>query len=406
MSRHQDAVYQWTADVTTHLPHLSKPQATVLALWSLGMVLARSCSLSAVTGLLAALLGRKEAAVRQQLREFCWDAKDKAGQHRQAVAVEPCFPALLRWVLVGYAGPQLALALDATSLRDRLVVLTISVVVRGCAIPVAWTVLPAGAKRAWRPEWLRVLRLLWRAIPADWTVLVLADRGLYARWLYRRIVRLGWHPFLRINLGGKFRPAGALTFRPLASFTPVPGQSWRGTGTAFATKDCQLACTLVAYWAEGCTDPWLLLTDLPPDACDACWYGLRAWIEHSFKQIKRGGWQWQGTHMTDPGRVARHWLAIAVATLWLVRTGTTVDDDLPESTFGAVDAALAEAWRARRATRLRLVSLFRRGWVTILVAWLRGEPLPSGRFQPEPWPAVSPLPNPHETAVNEVLDAA
>ena len=24
-----------------HLPHLSKPQATVLALWSLGMVLAR-----------------------------------------------------------------------------------------------------------------------------------------------------------------------------------------------------------------------------------------------------------------------------------------------------------------------------------------------------------------------------
>jgi hypothetical protein len=130
MSRHQEAVYQWTAEVTTHLPHLSKPQATVLALWSLGMVLARSCSLTAVTAVLAALLGRKDDAVRQQLREFCWDAKDKAGQHRQAVAVEPCFPALLRWVLVGYAGPQLALALDATSLGDRLVVLTSSVVVR------------------------------------------------------------------------------------------------------------------------------------------------------------------------------------------------------------------------------------------------------------------------------------
>ncbi len=49
MAGHPEAVYQWTQEVTTHLPHLSKPQATVLALWSLGMVLARSCSLTAVT---------------------------------------------------------------------------------------------------------------------------------------------------------------------------------------------------------------------------------------------------------------------------------------------------------------------------------------------------------------------
>ena len=54
----QNAVYQWTTEVTTHLPHLSKPQATVLALWSLGMVLARSCALSAVASWLAAWLGR------------------------------------------------------------------------------------------------------------------------------------------------------------------------------------------------------------------------------------------------------------------------------------------------------------------------------------------------------------
>ena len=40
----QQAVYQWTQVVTTHMPHLSKPQATVLALWSVGMVLARSCA--------------------------------------------------------------------------------------------------------------------------------------------------------------------------------------------------------------------------------------------------------------------------------------------------------------------------------------------------------------------------
>ena len=44
--------------------------------------------------------------------------------------------------------------------------------------------------------------------------------------------------------------------------------------------------------------------------------------------------------------------------------------------------------RTRRATRLRLVSVFRRGWNLILVALLDQAPLPMGRFVPEPWPAV------------------
>ena len=123
-----------------------------------------------------------------------------------------CFAPLLGWVITEWQGTQIALALDASSLGMRFVVLALSVVYRGCAIPVAWIVLPAAKRRAWRPEWLRLLRRVHRVIPKEWTVIVLADRGLYARWLYRRIVRLGWHPFLRINTGGTFRPEGQTRF--------------------------------------------------------------------------------------------------------------------------------------------------------------------------------------------------
>ncbi len=140
----QDAVYQWTDEVTTYLPHLSASQATVLALWSLGMVLARSCALTAVTLVVATWQRRKANTVRQQLREFCYEAAAKHGHKRQDLRVEPCFAPLLRWVLAGYAGPQVALAVDATTLGSRFVVLAISVVYRGCGIPVAWAVLPAG----------------------------------------------------------------------------------------------------------------------------------------------------------------------------------------------------------------------------------------------------------------------
>jgi hypothetical protein len=201
-------VTEWTTVIQAHLPRLTKPQATVLALWSLGMVLARSCALTAVSAFLAPWLGRQENTVRQQLREFCYEAAATRGTARCALRVETCFGPLLAWVVSGWQGTQWVLALDATTLGIRFTVLVLSVVYRGCAIPVVWVVLPATAKHAWRREWLRMLRQVHRAVPRAWTVIVRADRGLYARWLFRRITRLGWHPFWRLNTGGTFRPQG------------------------------------------------------------------------------------------------------------------------------------------------------------------------------------------------------
>ena len=379
-------VYQWTKIITTHFPHLSKPQARVLALWSLGMVVARSCALSTVSGLLAQWLDRKPNTVRQQLREFCYEAPAKRGADRQEVAVETCFAPLLQWVLSWWEGHQLALALDATTLGQRFVVLAVSVLYRGCAIPVAWTVLPAGQKHAWRGEWLRMLRQVRVAVPRRFFVLVLADRGLYARWLYRRILRLGWHPLLRINTGGTFRPAASARYRPLRSLVPQPGTQWVGRGTAFVGPRRRLNCTLLARWDKGYTDPWLLLTDLAPSAGEACWYGLRAWIEQGFKITKRGGWQWQRTRMTDPHRAARLWLTVAVATLWLLSVGGAAEATIPVGTLPPLPAQLTPLPRQRQATQLRLVSVFRQGWNAILVALLTHQRLPLGRFAPEPWP--------------------
>jgi hypothetical protein len=380
---------------------LTKPQATVLALWSLGMVLARSCALTAVSAFLAPWLGRQENTVRQQLREFCYEAAAKRGTARCALRVERCFVPLLAWVVSLWQGTQLALALDATTLGTRFTVLVVSVVYRGCAIPVAWVVLSATATHAWRREWLRLLRQVHRAVPRSWTVIVLADRGLYARWLFRRITRLGWHPFLRINTGGTFRPASRVHGVPLQTLVPQPGTSWQGTGIAFKGRHRQLHCTLLARWEAGYKDPWLILTDLPPEASTACWYGLRAWIEQGFKITKRAGWQWQRTHMTKPDRAARLWLAVAVATLWLLSVGGEAEETIPASTVLDVTALVLQQPRTRRATRLRLVSVFRRGWNLILVALLDQAPLPLGRFVPEPWPVV-PVPEQEDILLPDI----
>ena len=125
--------------------HLSKSQIYVLALYSFGMVMAQSCGQTMVSANIAALLNAKESNIRQRLREWYFNRKDKRGEGRLDVDVSNSFVYLLRWVLSWWPADEkrLALAMDATSLGQNLVVLAISVVYRGCAIPIAWSILPA-----------------------------------------------------------------------------------------------------------------------------------------------------------------------------------------------------------------------------------------------------------------------
>jgi hypothetical protein len=196
-------------------------------------------------------LGCAWQTVRQRLREFYFDAADKCGLGRRELDVRVCFVPLARWVLAHWPGTRLALALGATTLADKLVILTVSVLYKGCAVPVAWKVLSAGKKHPWKGEWLALLTLIEPAIPADWQVLVLTDRGLYARWLFRAIVRQGWHPCMRINRQGTFHATGADQRQRLTAFVPRAGTGWAGQGIAFTGAERRLACTLLACWEAG-----------------------------------------------------------------------------------------------------------------------------------------------------------
>ena len=96
----------------------------------------------------------------------------------------------------------LALTMDAATLGPRCTIRTRRVVIRSSAIPVAWNIIPATAKGAGRPHRERLFGALRGVTPIDWTVIVLADRGMDARWLFHTITAMGRHPFLRINRQG------------------------------------------------------------------------------------------------------------------------------------------------------------------------------------------------------------
>ena len=391
-----ERVSQWTQTVSSHLPHLSRPQAGVLALWSLGMVLARSCGLSQVSVLLALLLGQPEETLRQRLREWYYPAPDKAGKKRRTLEVDTCFAPLLRWVLAWWPEEQqeLALALDATTLGQRFTVLCVSVLVRGCAIPVAWKVLAYNQKGSWQPYWQTLLAQLDGVIPAEWTVLVLADRGLYAPWLYRQIVTQGWHPFLRINLGAKVCVQGSDRWEWIRHWLPAPGQQWAARVACFADKQTRLEdCTLLLCHEPGYEEPWVIVTDLLPQQTHGAWYRLRAWIEGGFKDYKRGQWDWHHTKMLDPARAERLWLVLAVSTLWVVGVGSQAEVSRPAKHLEQLPpthVARQTAGSGTKGPRGRELSCLTRGRLCVLASVWRGEAWPQAALWPEQWPVHFP----------------
>ena len=167
----------------------------------------------------------------------------------------------------------------------------------------------------------------------------------------------------------------------------------------------------MACWEDGHDEPWFLVTDLAPDRAEGLWYGMRSWIEGGYKLLKSGGWQWQATRMTEPDRVERLWLVLAVATRYVLAVGGEADESefadatVPEPAGSAPRGAAASPGRARlgrrggterptpgraprrrlTGTKRRLVSIFRQGLAVLFSVLIAGHALPRPSWRPEPW---------------------
>jgi hypothetical protein len=378
--------YQLMDELEQHLPSLDPVQLRGLAWWLYGAIEAESACQSKVTQALLPFFATEHAA-RQYLREWLYDGEDRAHQVESQLAVEECFAELLSWVVAWWQGTELPLAIDATALGDTVVVLSVAVLYRGSAIPVAWKVLPANQEGAWIPEIVTLLERLAPAVPDHWTVLVLTDRGLWSPRIWQQIRANGWHPLMRIRSDATFAPHGQ-QYRSARTLLAGPGHAWVGEGTAFQYAPLRLPSTLVVVWEPGQREPWLLLTDLEQEQIGVVWYGLRIWIELGFRALKRLGWHWERTRRSNPGRVARHWLVLAVATLWTMATGSRGED---AQALGMAPQHLRTPPATAPVHATRTVSVFWRG-----VRLLRWQLLRCRRLWrrcwllPETWPEPSP----------------
>jgi hypothetical protein len=305
-------------EVRSLLPRLSLAQANVLGEMVFAMLMVDGCGMTRMCSYLSELLGQAMNTLRQKYRESYYEKEAKAGVKkgrckRREIVVEELFADLLRGVLRDWQGPKtLVLALDASALTDRFTVLSISVVYRGCGIRVAWTMQEGHQEGEWRPHWERMLTRLSEAVPAEWKVLVMADRGLYAAWLFEAIQAKGWHPFLRVKQALSFQAAGEPAFGAIGKRVKRMGREWKGKG-AWSEKGERMQGTVFVRWEQGYEEPICVVSDLPATEAKTAWYQWRFWIEDEYKDGKRGWFHWEHTKMTKPERASRLWLVLAIA---------------------------------------------------------------------------------------------
>ncbi len=171
----------WKQIISQRFPNLSLPQINGLATWSFGMVITRSSSLSKVSTIIAKINQEKENTVRQRLKEWYKEdtAKAKNVNKRVSLDVKQCFPFLLAWIvaLLPQTNEELLMALDATNIGQQFTVLSINLLYRGSAIPVAWKIVKGTEKGSWKPYWHELLISLKDIIPINWKVIVATEVG-------------------------------------------------------------------------------------------------------------------------------------------------------------------------------------------------------------------------------------
>ena len=184
--------------------------------------------------------------------------------------------------------------MDPTLKGDQTTAIVISVVYRGCAIPVAWHIRRATQPGSWMDPTVELLRELAPAVPREMTVIVLCDRGIASPKLWRQIraqclppaTTGGWHPYMRYRKNVSFCAQDGRRL-PAQHFVSRPDTAWIGCGAAFSTPTAKRRCTLLAVWCVEQEEPWIILTDLPPEDAGPNWYALRFWIELGFKACPR-----------------------------------------------------------------------------------------------------------------------
>ena len=218
---------------------------------------------------------------------------------------------------------EIRLLVDGSKIGCGHQLLLVAVAYRRRAIPVAWTWVRGSRGHSTVHKQQALLTYVHGLLPAQARVLLVGDAEFGEVAVQKLLKKWRWHYVVRQKGRYLLRQSGQRHCQRLDSLVQKPGQSQWLAGCLLTAKYAY-PVNFLAYWKPGEKDPWLLATNLPTPRTTRQAYGRRMWIEATFGDLKRQGFDLESTHLRHFLRLSRLTLAVVLLYVWLVAFGSRV----------------------------------------------------------------------------------
>jgi hypothetical protein len=263
--------------------------------------------------------------------------------------------------------------LDVSVIKGSpFVLIRVSLIYRGRAIPLAWRVLRHTSATVGFTDYQPVLDQAHSGLPAGLTVVLIADRGFVHAELFQWLRQAHWHYRIRLT-GDTLIHFPDRRVVAVAQLCPPKGEAHFYHGIRLLGQALGPLHLAVAQLDEPHQDPWYVVSDEPTDLTTFDEYGLRFDLEENFLDDKSNGFQVEASRLEEPEALERLFLVLAVATLHFTSVGLGV---VRRKLRHWVDSHWDRGMSYFKMGWSWLRQQFRRGWPVLPPFWLDPDPDP------------------------------
>ncbi len=218
----------------------------------------------------------------------------------------------------------LVVAMDGSEVGRHCLALVVSLVYKGRALPLAWTVVKGSKGHFPESAHIELLAQIKAIMPVETDVIFLGDGEFDGITLLAEIEAAGWHYACRTAHNRWVCEQGA--WLQLNELSQQAGEFVCLTNVTF-TLQAYGPVTAIAWWHPDYKEPIYLVSNFELAEEAVYWYRLRFRIETFFSDQKSRGFHLHKSHIDDPQRLARLMIAACLAYIWIIFLGLIAHRD-------------------------------------------------------------------------------
>jgi hypothetical protein len=232
---------------------------------------------------------------------------------------ETYFMPFIKELVLGLAQRgTLAVVMDGSEVGRNCLALVVSMVYKGRALPLAWTVVKGSKEHFPETAHIELLEQVKSSIPAETDIIFLGDGEFDGTTLLAEIETADWHYVCRTAHNRWV--CEEETWLQLNELSCQAGDYVCLSDVAF-TLQAYGPVTTVAWRHPDYKDPIYPVSNFELGEEALYWYRLRFRIETFFSDQKSRGFHLHKSHSDDPQRMARLMIAACLAYIWIIFLG-------------------------------------------------------------------------------------